>query len=191
MKMMKIVLISGKRKCGKDYVSERLKQRLGSRSRIVRISEPIKSEWARKLQLDLTALLSDGPYKEKYRRDMIVWSDEVRAQDYGYFCRVAMEEALAHHQTPYILVSDVRRKNDIKWFRETYGSERVVTLRLTSRPETRCARGWTFTTGIDDVPSECDLDDMPDGFDFVLANDEELDQEAIDTLLDKLQLQYQ
>nr|XP_016924441.1 probable phosphomevalonate kinase [Drosophila suzukii] len=190
--MLKIVLISGKRKCGKDYVSERLQQRLGSRSRIVRISEPIKSEWARKLQLDLSALLSDGPYKEKYRRDMIVWSDEVRARDYGYFCRVAMEEALGRQQTtPYILVSDVRRKNDIKWFRETYGSERVITLRLTSRPETRRARGWSFTKGIDDVPSECDLDDLADGFDFVLANDEKLDQEAIDHLLDKLQLQYQ
>ncbi|XP_033169983.1 probable phosphomevalonate kinase [Drosophila mauritiana] len=188
--MLKIVLISGKRKCGKDYISERLQRRLGSRSRIVRISEPIKSEWARKLQLDLDALLSDGPYKEKYRRDMIVWSDEVRAKDYGYFCRAAMEEALSRQQTPYILVSDVRRKNDIRWFRETYGPERVITLRLTSRPETRCARGWSFTAGIDDVPSECDLDDLADGFDLVLANDEELDQEAIDHLLDRLQLQY-
>lgn len=163
---------------------------MGSRSCIVRISEPIKSEWAHKLQLDLDALLGDGPYKEKYRRDMIVWSDEVRAQDYGYFCRVAMEEALSRQQTPYILVSDVRRKNDIRWFRETYGPERVITLRLTSRPETRSARGWTFTAGIDDVPSECDLDDLADGFDVVLANDEELDQEAIDILLDRLQLQY-
>lgn len=163
---------------------------MGSRSCIVRISEPIKSEWAHKLQLDLDALLGDGPYKEKYRRDMIVWSDEVRAQDYGYFCRVAMEEALSRQQTPYILVSDVRRKNDIRWFRETYGPERVITLRLTSRPETRSARGWTFTAGIDDVPSECDLDDLADGFDVVLANDEELDQKAIDILLDRLQLQY-
>ncbi|KAH8329005.1 hypothetical protein KR074_001438 [Drosophila pseudoananassae] len=186
--MMKIVLISGKRKCGKDYISERLQKKLADRAQIVRISEPIKSEWARKLQLDLAALLSDGPYKEQYRRDMIVWSDEVRARDYGYFCRVAMEEALARRPTPYILVSDVRRKNDIKWFRETYGSDKVLTVRLTSRPETRSSRGWVFTAGIDDVPSECDLDDF-DGFDVVVANDNEHEQVSIDQILETMQLQ--
>jgi len=57
---------------------------------------------------------------------MIVWSDEVRARDYGYFCRVAMEEALGRQQTtPYILVSDVRRKNELHKQRKasgTYGS---------------------------------------------------------------------
>ena len=42
--------------------------------------------------MDLKELLSDGPLKEKYRKDMITWSDEVRAKDYGYFCRVAMEK---------------------------------------------------------------------------------------------------
>lgn len=44
------------------------------------------------MNLDLKELLSDGPLKEKYRKDMITWSDEVRAKDYGYFCRVAMEK---------------------------------------------------------------------------------------------------
>lgn len=66
--------------------------RLGSNlSQIVRISAPIKTEWSKKLNLNLNELLSDGPYKEKYRRDMIEWSDGVRAKDYGYFCRAAME----------------------------------------------------------------------------------------------------
>lgn len=163
--------------------------RLADRSRIVRISEPIKSEWARKLNLNLGALLSDGPYKEKYRSDMIKWSDEVRAKDYGYFCRLAMEDVRDHQATPYVLVSDVRRKNDIRWFRETYSKDKVLTIRLTSRPETRCARGWSFTAGIDDVSSECDLDDF-EGFDFIIPNDEELDEEAIEHLLEKLQLKY-
>lgn len=44
------------------------------------------------MNLNLKELLSDGPYKEKYRKDMITWSDEVRKQDYGYFCKVAMEK---------------------------------------------------------------------------------------------------
>lgn len=75
-----------------EHTCESSHSRLGDRCQIVRISEPIKSEWARKMQLDLAELLSDGPYKEKYRKDMIDWSDEVRKQDYGYFCKTAMEK---------------------------------------------------------------------------------------------------
>lgn len=44
------------------------------------------------MNLDFKELLSDGPYKEKYRKDMITWSDEVRARKYGYFCEAAMEK---------------------------------------------------------------------------------------------------
>ncbi|KAH8405166.1 hypothetical protein KR222_007060 [Zaprionus bogoriensis] len=187
--MQKILLISGKRKSGKDFVAERLLSRFGKRALIVRISEPIKREWARKLQLDMRAMLSDGPYKEQYRRDMIVWSDEMRRRDYGCFCRAAMEQAaLEQADVEYVIVSDVRRKNDIRWFHETYGRDMVATLRLTSSPETRRARGWQFTTGVDDVPSECDLDDA--SFDLVLANDapDESGERVVQRLLEALQL---
>ncbi|XP_030376850.1 probable phosphomevalonate kinase [Scaptodrosophila lebanonensis] len=174
--MRKILLISGKRKCGKDFLSERLQKRLGDRALIVRISEPIKTEWARKLELNLNSLLSDGPYKEQYRRDMIVWSDEVRARDYGYFCRMAMTQAPLD-LVDVVIVSDIRRTNDVRWFRETYGDDVVQTLRLTSLPETRKARGWNFTAGVDDVASECDLDDYQ--FDCVLPNDAEMSSEQL------------
>ncbi|XP_034475009.1 probable phosphomevalonate kinase [Drosophila innubila] len=180
--MRKILLISGKRKCGKDYISERLQSRLADRAMIVRISEPIKREWARKLELDITAMLSDGPYKEQYRRDMIIWSDEVRSQDYGFFCRAAMKEA-SLQSVDYVIVSDIRRKNDIRWFYETYGHEMIETLRLTSNLETRRARGWQFTAGVDDVTSECDLDDHVT-FDHVLENNAE-DGDG-DQLIDQL-----
>lgn len=56
---------------------------------VIKISEPIKSHWAKEKNLDLKELLGDGEYKEKYRKDMIEWSDEIRKTDYGYFCRVA------------------------------------------------------------------------------------------------------
>lgn len=59
---------------------------------IIRISEPIKSHWAKENGLDLKQLLSDGPYKEKYRKEMIVWSDNVRSTDPGYFCRAAIDK---------------------------------------------------------------------------------------------------
>ncbi|KAH8273911.1 hypothetical protein KR044_003370 [Drosophila immigrans] len=188
--MRKILLISGKRKCGKDFISERLLNRqvmLAKRAIIVRISEPIKRKWAQKLQLDIDAMLSDGSYKEQYRRDMIVWSDEVRSKDYGFFCRAAMKEAPVE-SVDFVIVSDIRRKNDIRWFYETYGHQMVHTVRLTAKLETREARGWQFTAGVDDVPSECDLDDS--SFDLQLENDAEdkSGEQLVDRLLTNLKL---
>lgn len=159
-----IILLSGKRKCGKDYLAEQLNKRFNERSQIVRISEPIKSEWAKKLNLDLEQLLSDGPYKEKYRKEMIEWSDTVRADDYGYFCRSAMQNA--DHEI--IIVSDIRRKSDVKFFKETYG-DKIVTIRITCPEIIRAERGWIYQLGVDDVPSECDLDDY-EQWDLVIEN---------------------
>lgn len=124
-------------------------------AQIVRISEPIKSTWAQKLNLDIQELLSDGPYKEKFRKDMIEWSDEIRKEDPGFFCREAMKKA----EMEMIIVSDVRRKSDIKWFQEEYGKDRLKCIRIYADESVRQLRGWTFEKGVDDIQSECDLDD--------------------------------
>lgn len=65
--------------------------RLGDRCEVIKISQPIKSHWAREKNLNLNELLSDTEYKEQYRLDMIRWSDEMREQDYGCFCHAACQ----------------------------------------------------------------------------------------------------
>lgn len=121
---------------------------------IIRISEPIKSAWANEKNLNLAELLSDGSYKEKYRKEMIIWSDERRALDYGIFCRQASQNI--SKQT--VIVSDIRRKTDIKWFRETFG-EKIKLVRIKCDDKVRTERGWKFQEGVDDIQSECDLDE--------------------------------
>ncbi|XP_035795962.1 UNC93-like protein [Anopheles albimanus] len=112
-----VLLVSGKRKCGKDYLSDALLKRLGpDRAQILRISEPIKRHWATQKGLNLGELLGDGAYKENYRKEMIVWSDEQRHQDYGVFCR----EACRLMNREICIVSDVRRRTDVQFFRETF-----------------------------------------------------------------------
>ncbi|XP_058442925.1 phosphomevalonate kinase [Malaya genurostris] len=161
-----VLLCSGKRKTGKDFLTERLLQRLSAdRAQIIRISEPIKRSWAEKLGLNLNELLSDGPYKEKYRKEMIEWSDQQRAEDYGFFCRQACMEV----NKEICIVSDVRRKSDIRYFKELFGSK-VKTVRIEATEETRKKRGWHFQEGVDNVQSECDLDNMTD-WDLLITND--------------------
>lgn len=65
-------------------------------SEIIRISEPIKKHWANHKSLNLNDLLSDGPYKEQYRKEMIDWSDEARRENPNFFCSEAFKTGKIH-----------------------------------------------------------------------------------------------
>ncbi|XP_026741302.1 phosphomevalonate kinase-like [Trichoplusia ni] len=160
-----ILLFSGKRKSGKDFITTHLQKLLGDRCEVLKISQPIKSHWAKEKNLNLNELLGDGFYKEQYRLDMINWSEKMRAKDYGYFCKIATDNAL---EKPIWIVSDIRRKTDIRWFNETYGNL-IRNIRIYADDETRDNRGYEFKSGVDDVASECDLDDYNE-WDLVIDN---------------------
>lgn len=65
-------------------------------------------------------------------------------------------------------MSDVRRKSDINWFKESY-SELIRTVKISADDDTRISRGYEFKSGVDDVMSECDLDDYTE-WDLVINN---------------------
>ncbi len=48
-------------------------------------------------------------------------------------------------------------------------SDRVKRVRINADKEVRIGRGWNYTVGVDDGPSECDLDDVKD-WDLVITN---------------------
>jgi phosphomevalonate kinase len=155
-----ILLFSGKRKSGKDHICDKIKALLGGeRCTIVRISGPLKRLYAQNHKLDFQELLSDGPYKEIYRVDMINWSDKIREKDPGYFCKAASEmgrwvgdwryvllSAVAAEKKSVWIVSDVRRKTDIQWFKETY-QDKIKTVRIRADTNVRESRGFVFTKG--------------------------------------------
>ncbi|CAG9822692.1 unnamed protein product [Phaedon cochleariae] len=180
-----ILLVSGKRKSGKDFICEKLKTKLGENiCSIIRISGPLKGLYASLHKLDLLELMSDSPYKEKHRLNMIKWSEGERDKDNGYFCRAACAEATV---TPVWIVSDIRRKSDIEWFKETYRGI-TKTVRISADLDTRKNRGWKFTKDVDDAPSECDLDDF-NAWDIMLDNNNTQQLEtAIITVLEFLHI---
>lgn len=75
---------------------------------------------------------------------------------------------LTAQDKPIWIVSDIRRKTDIRWFKENYG-EIIKTIRLEADEETRIERGYKFKNGVDDVVSECGLDDYNE-WDLVINN---------------------
>lgn len=161
-----VLLFSGKRKSGKDFVTEALQSRLGEDvCAVLRLSGPLKEQYAQEHGLNFQRLLDASAYKEAYRRDMILWGEAQRQADPGFFCRKVVEGVCQ----PVWLVSDTRRLSDIQWFREAYGAV-TQTVRVVASEQSRQQRGWVFTPGVDDGESECGLDNFGD-FDWVIAND--------------------
>ncbi|XP_044122411.1 phosphomevalonate kinase isoform X2 [Neovison vison] len=175
-----VLLVSGKRKSGKDFVAEALRSRLGEDvCAVLRLSGPLKEQYAQEHGLDFQRLLGASTYKEAYRKDMIRWGEEKRQADPGFFCRKVVEGI----SQPIWLVSDTRRLSDIQWFREAYGAM-TQTVRVVASEQSRQQRGWEFTPGVDDAESECGLDDFG-AFDWVLENhgDERRLEEQLENLV--------
>ncbi|XP_054875755.1 phosphomevalonate kinase-like isoform X2 [Poeciliopsis prolifica] len=89
-----VLVFSGKRKSGKDFITDLIQDRLGPEvCAVLRLSGPLKQQFAQERGLDLDLLLGSGPYKERYRADMIRWGEDRRNQDPGFFCRLATRGA--------------------------------------------------------------------------------------------------
>ncbi|XP_061838986.1 phosphomevalonate kinase isoform X1 [Nerophis lumbriciformis] len=171
-----ILVFSGKRKSGKDYVTDMILERLGEDvCCVVRLSAPLKQQYAQEHGLDLDQLLGPGLYKERYRADMIRWGEARRQQDPGFFCRLATRGT----RQPVWVVSDARRLSDLQWF-WTHFPQQTRCVRVKSSEETRKQRGWSFTSGVDDAESECGLDSGVH-FDWTVTN--ETDAPSLDEQL--------
>ncbi|XP_029927849.1 phosphomevalonate kinase [Myripristis murdjan] len=175
-----VLLFSGKRKSGKDHVTELIQRRLGPEvCCVLRLSAPLKQQFAQEHGLDLQQLLGSGPYKEKFRAQMILWGETRRHDDPGFFCRLATRGA----RQPVWVVSDARRLSDLQWFRSQFPAQ-TRCVRVQTSDQTRTQRGWSFTAGIDDAESECGLDSGVD-FDWIITNDADAPslEEQLQTIL--------
>ncbi|XP_023657176.1 phosphomevalonate kinase isoform X2 [Paramormyrops kingsleyae] len=149
-----ILLFSGKRKSGKDYVTHLIQKRLGPDACcILRLSAPLKLQYAQENGLDYKQLLGSGQYKERYRADMIAWGELRRKSDPGFFCRLVLMGATQ----PIWIVSDIRRLSDLQWFRMEYPTQ-SRSVRVEASDQTRKERGWEFTPGWPVFPSDEERD---------------------------------
>jgi len=163
----RVVVFSGKRKSGKDFVTELLLKRIGEdKCSILRLSEPLKRAYAEQHSLDLQKLLGASEYKEKYRGDMIRWGEEQRDEDSAYFCRLTSTGPGS--EKDIWLISDARRMSDLSFFQTEYNKQ-LLSVRVEADECIRKARGWEFTAGIDDAESECGLDEYKK-WDHIICN---------------------
>jgi phosphomevalonate kinase len=185
-----VIVFSGKRKSGKDYLCERLEKFFGAdkaaspggapQAAIGRLSGPLKKAYADEHNLNFKELLSDGPYKEKYRKDMIAWGVARRTADPGYFPRLVL--AQTRPMPPILIISDARRATDLAFFKDD-PRWKCLSVRVMATEETRAGRGWKFTPGVDDVDSETGLDGRAD-WDIVINNNQGDGSRHIERIVD-------
>ncbi|BET00915.1 Phosphomevalonate kinase [Nesidiocoris tenuis] len=177
----KILVFSGKRKSGKDYITDKLFGEMdSSKTALIRLSAPLKTEWAKGRGLDVAELLSSSEYKERYRAEMVIWGEEMRKSDPGYFARAAIDMFQASDK-PFWIIGDARRKTDVKWLVDNFG-DKVFTVRIRCSDDVRAGRNWKFTCGIDDAETECDLDDYAP-WDLIIDNNGQDLTETINGLI--------
>lgn len=145
--------------------------------------------------------MSDGPYKEKYRKKNDRLERYCAAKGSRLFLPLIDREKYVRNLStriyeanilnqycvqlnvgskPVVIVSDIRRKTDIRFFRDN--GYNIKTIRINADAEVRKARGWKFQIGVDDVQSECDLDDIRQ-WDLVIEND---GSQNVDTIVDQI-----
>lgn len=174
-----VIILSGKRKSGKDYVADLMSKTIKNCA-IFRVSGPIKKQYAIEHGLDFSELLSSSSYKENYRKVILKWSEEIRAKDPNYFLRIAIEEANAV-QFPIWLLPDARRVVDIQYFFDEFPSSQIITVRIVTDENIRIRRGWFYTDGIDNAETECGLDDWKN-WSIILQNNDATDEEILQQL---------
>ena len=170
-----LLVLSGKRKSGKDYLADALLKEYSPSSFLLRLSGPLKKQYARKNDLDYSRLLDSSTYKEEHRKEMIIWGEQKRSQDPKIFCELAVQDAMIRSQfletgTKSVwVVSDARRPSDVEYFVERFGRNEVCLVRVEASVEVRAERGFKFENGVDNTESECALDNFGD-WDFVFCN---------------------
>jgi len=188
----KVVLVfSGKRKSGKDFTAERLKyileaKKLAGACALIRLSEPLKEKYAKDHGLSFEALLTDSPYKEDYRRDMVKWGESERVKDPNVFCNLAIN----NRTEPIWIITDARRPTDIQFFQQNFSEKSLCLLvRIQATSTAREKRGWKFMSGVDDAESECALDSGV-AWNIVIDNNgtvQELEQLLITSLVCRIE----
>ena len=178
-----LLVLSGKRKSGKDYLADALLKEYSPSSLLLRLSGPLKKQYALENDLDYSRLLDSSTYKEDHRKEMIIWGEQKRSQDPKFFCDLAVQDAMIRSQSletgtkSVWVVSDARRPSDVEYFVEGFGRNEVCLVRVETSVEIRAERGFKFEHGVDNADSECALDDFED-WDFVFCNDSRKEFEA-------------
>ena len=154
-----LVLVSGKRGAGKDYISDLLQSILIKQQDIkvhrTALGNMNKRLYAESVGIDLKRLMSDRAFKESHRIAMIAHHTEKNKQDPEWCVKETLKGAINHD---VMVLSDLRTWEDLEWFKSQ--NIPIVTLRIRASDAIRIQRGWDPCPIKDSLNTEVGLDEF-------------------------------
>lgn len=171
--MAKIITLSGKQFCGKDYTAGLLLKSLPSFQRIG-LADAIKLEYSKETGLSIEEIEKN---KSTYRPDLIALGNKGRAISPDYWINNILEK------NTNVIVPDVRMPHEIERFKEN----NAFCIRVKADIKTRSKRG---SLSRENDYTETALDEYKE-WDFVIDNSDDANMtEQLDNLILKIKQHF-
>lgn len=160
---MRVLAISGKRFAGKDtlagvVVAEAVRRGGAAPATYAFAGESkrmfVAQQAERGVAVDLARLQGDRAYKEAWRPRLTEFTVAMLRADPLVFCQ-AVADRIAAAERPAV-VSDLRLRLEVAHLRSRFA---VRVVRVTRPDRLRATSGWVYTRGVDDHPTETELDE--------------------------------
>ena len=151
-----LVLLSGKRTVGKDFIADLLDCAFSSHGFTVyrsALGNVNKKLYAEKFGIEVERLFNDRDFKETHRAAMIEHHKQLNAADPEWCLMTVLEAASG---SDIMILSDLRTSKDLNWFKNQ--EIPVMLLRITASNDARKDRGWVPCPLKDALFTETDLD---------------------------------
>ena len=170
--MRTVVALCGKRCVGKDTLAAALEVVTREADRpLVRLAfaDEAKRAFARHHNatvvsasdpdslVDGERLITDRAYKERWRAHLSAYVTHAIKEDPGVFCRQLIASLDRAAPAAVLLVTDLRLLSDLAQLRQRF---RVHVVRVERSDQLRQQSGWRYTHGVDDHPTETELDEV-------------------------------
>jgi phosphomevalonate kinase len=184
--MKTLIIISGKRSCGKDTVASLIKtfyEKQNKTIKILPVAYATKVGYCQKFNLDLERMVNDYEFKEQHRQGLCDYF--YASEDFDWYADYVIEQIMKVESDVYI-IPDLRLKSHLVKFEKLFEFLKdfnKLIVRINSTEESRCSRGWVSKTCDLDF-TEIDLDNYK--FDNVINNDstiDDLDKKIIELLV--------
>ena len=158
-----ILLLSGKRGAGKDYVADYLV----SNFNFIKLSlaEQVKIDYCKLNGIDYSEML-DREKKEKHREKIIELAEGKKKEDLHYWCKIL--QSIINQSEQNVVICDVRYQEELDYFQSI---NNINFIRINCSEKERIKRG-IIINNIDEDKSETYFDNY--NFEKVFENDEKL-----------------
>lgn len=153
-----LVLLSGKRASGKDYVANLLDKAFSERGfKVCRtaLGNINKQVYANLVGIDVERLLNDRAFKEEHRVAIVEHHTKRNSDDPEWCLKLVFEKVVG---SDIMILSDLRTLADLIWFQKQ--KIPVVLLRINASDGARKECGWDPSPVKDMLHTETDLDNF-------------------------------